>query len=37
VAQRFGPEKVERQDMLGSFINHGLTQPEAEIELVLQM
>lgn len=37
MAQRFGPEKVERQDMLGSFINHGLTQPEAEIELVLQM
>jgi len=37
VARRFGPEKETRQDMLGSFIHHGLTQREAEIEAVLQM
>jgi hypothetical protein len=37
VARRFGPEKEVKQDMIGSFIRHGLTQREAEIELVLQM
>ncbi|KAH0537755.1 hypothetical protein FGG08_005503 [Glutinoglossum americanum] len=37
VARRFGPERIERKDMLGSFISHGLSQREAEIEAVLQI
>ena len=37
VAERFGSEKVDRQDMLGSFLRHGLTQDEAESETVLQV
>jgi len=37
VAERFGPNKKENHDMLGSFIRHGLTQEEAESESVLQM
>lgn len=37
VAQRFGPEKQVHRDMLGSFINHGLTQEEAGSEILLQI
>ncbi|KAL4928037.1 cytochrome P450 [Aspergillus undulatus] len=37
VATRYGPHKKTRQDMLGSFIQHGLTQEEAEQETVLQI
>lgn len=37
VASRFGPDARKTQDMLGSFIRHGLTQEEAESEAVLQM
>jgi hypothetical protein len=36
-AERFRPNKKEERDMLGSFIRHGLTQREAQSELLLQM
>ncbi|KAL3425365.1 benzoate 4-monooxygenase cytochrome p450 [Phlyctema vagabunda] len=37
VAERFGENKVERKDMLGSFIRNGLTQEEAGSETLLQI
>lgn len=38
VGKRFGPNaETAGNDMLGSFIRHGLTQEEAESETVLQM
>ena len=37
VAERFGDDKKVKQDMLGSFLNHGLSQEEAESETVLQL
>lgn len=37
VGERFGPDKKTQQDMLGSFIRHGLTQEEVESETILQM
>ncbi|KAI9892091.1 MAG: hypothetical protein M1814_001797 [Vezdaea aestivalis] len=37
VGERFGPNAKSRQDMLGSFIRHGLTQKEAESETLLQI
>jgi hypothetical protein len=37
VAERFHAGKTDRRDMLGSFIRHGLTQKEAEVESTLQM
>jgi hypothetical protein len=37
VGERFGPNRKEANDMLGSFIHHGLNQEEAESETVLQM
>ena len=37
VEERFGPEKKVKQDMLGSFLNHGLSQKEAESETLLQL
>ena len=38
VAQRFGPHsKSVGNDMLGSFIRHGLNKEEAESETILQM
>lgn len=37
VAERYGPEKVVRRDMLESFVRHGLTQEEAESNSVLQV
>jgi hypothetical protein len=36
-AERFGPDKKVQKDMLGSFVAHGLTQKEAESEILLQM
>ncbi|KAK0640664.1 cytochrome P450 [Cercophora newfieldiana] len=36
-AERFGPDKKVQSDMLGSFIAHGLTQHEAEAEILLQL
>lgn len=37
VAERFGDDRKVKQDMLGSFLKHGLTQEEAESETVLQL
>jgi hypothetical protein len=37
VAERYGPDKKVNDDMLGSFVRHGLTQKEAESETLLQM
>lgn len=37
VGERFGPNKKEQMDMLGSFIRHGLTHEEAESESLMQM
>ncbi|KAK1979162.1 cytochrome P450 [Colletotrichum cereale] len=36
-AKRFGPDKKVQRDMLGSFVAHGLTQEEAESEILLQI
>lgn len=37
VQERFGHKQVVRQDMLGSFIRHGLTQSELESETLTQI
>lgn len=38
VGERFGPDaKGVENDMLGSFIRHGLTRVEAESETLLTM
>ena len=37
VSKRFGDDRKVKQDMLGSFLKHGLSQEEAESETVLQM
>ncbi|RDW80147.1 hypothetical protein BP6252_04785 [Coleophoma cylindrospora] len=37
VSERFGPDKKIQKDMLGSFVNHGLTQREAESETLMQI
>ena len=37
VGERFGPNKKVQRDMLGSFIAHGLTQDEAESEILVQV
>ena len=38
VGTRFGPDKIEQDnDMLGSFLRNGLTQREAESELLATM
>ncbi|KAL9624662.1 MAG: hypothetical protein Q9160_001016 [Pyrenula sp. 1 TL-2023] len=37
ISTRFGPDKKEQWDMLGSFVRHGLDQEEAESETVLQI
>ncbi|RDA94984.1 hypothetical protein CP533_0162 [Ophiocordyceps camponoti-saundersi (nom. inval.)] len=36
-AERFGPDKKVQRDMLGSFISRGLTQSEAESEILMQI
>ncbi|KAJ0336386.1 hypothetical protein KNSL1_013302 [Colletotrichum chrysophilum] len=35
--ERFGPNKKSEQDMLGSFVAHGLTEEEASSEILMQM
>lgn len=37
VAERFGPNKKVKQDMIGSLIAHGLTQREVQSETLLQI
>ena len=37
VSRRFEPHKIDRKDMLGSFLQHGLSRREAETEATLQM
>lgn len=37
ISQRFGPEKVVREDMTQSFIRHGLSQGEIEDDSLLQI
>ena len=36
VAERFGPNRKEKRDMLGSFVRHGLSQDEVESESLVQ-
>ncbi|PHH91604.1 hypothetical protein CDD83_11008 [Cordyceps sp. RAO-2017] len=36
-AERFGPDKKIERDMLGSFVARGLTQPEVESEILMQI
>lgn len=37
VAERFGPDKISRRDMLGSLVAHGLSQAELQRETVNQL
>lgn len=37
VAERFGPDKITRRDMLGSLVAHGLSQAELQRETVNQL
>ncbi|KAF2104466.1 cytochrome P450 [Rhizodiscina lignyota] len=37
VAERFGPDAKDRQDMLGAFVRHGLSQRQAESEVMFQL
>lgn len=37
VAERFGPNKIVRKDMLGSFLAHGLSQEQLESETLTQI
>ncbi|KAK6441577.1 hypothetical protein LTR95_002197 [Oleoguttula sp. CCFEE 5521] len=37
VQERFGPKPIVRQDMLGSFITHGLSQAQLESETLTQI
>ncbi|KAK2609238.1 hypothetical protein QQS21_002172 [Conoideocrella luteorostrata] len=36
-AERYGPQKKVQKDMLGSFVAHGLTNRQAESEILLQI
>ncbi|EOO00516.1 putative cytochrome p450 protein [Phaeoacremonium minimum UCRPA7] len=36
-AERFGPDKKVQKDMLGSFVAHGLTEQEAQSEILVQV
>jgi len=36
-AERFGPDKKVQNDMLGSFVAHGMTMEEAESEILMQI
>ena len=36
-AERFGPDRKVQKDMLGSFVARGLTQDEAESEILMQL
>ncbi|OLN95822.1 Pisatin demethylase 10 [Colletotrichum chlorophyti] len=35
--ERFGPSRKTKQDMLGAFVAHGLTQEEASSEILMQI
>jgi hypothetical protein len=35
--ERFGPDAKVRNDMLGSFVRHGLTEAETASEALLSM
>jgi hypothetical protein len=37
VRERFGAEKITRNDMLGSFIQQGLNKADTESESLVQM
>ena len=37
VGQRYGEKPIKRRDMLGSFVEHGIDQREAESESLVQM
>ncbi|TDZ23894.1 Cytochrome P450 monooxygenase lolP1 [Colletotrichum orbiculare MAFF 240422] len=37
VSKRYGPDAKDERDMLGAFVRHGLTQSEAEQEVLLQI
>lgn len=37
VSKRFDPDVAPQKDMLGSFLRHGLTQEQAESEIVLSL
>lgn len=37
VAERFGPDKIVRKDMLGSFLKNGLSQTQIEAESLIQI
>ncbi|KAH7327949.1 cytochrome P450 [Stachybotrys elegans] len=37
VAKRFGPKAEDKQDMLGSFVRHGVTQSQCEAEIPFQI
>ncbi|KAJ9142909.1 Benzoate 4-monooxygenase cytochrome P450 [Pleurostoma richardsiae] len=37
VAERYGSQKIDRPDMLGSFVRHGLSQKDAESESLVQI
>ncbi|KAK5654058.1 hypothetical protein OQA88_7736 [Cercophora sp. LCS_1] len=36
-AARYGPDAITKHDMLGSFVAHGLTQADAESEILVQI
>lgn len=36
-AQRFGPDRKVKKDMVGSFVRHGLSEREIQGEIILQM
>ncbi|KAH7034008.1 hypothetical protein B0J12DRAFT_582420, partial [Macrophomina phaseolina] len=37
VGERYGPNGMDRKDIMGSFVRHGLSQREAESEVLLQI
>ncbi len=37
VSERFQPDVAPRNDMLGSFLRHGLTQAQAESEITVSL
>jgi len=36
-AKRFGPDKKDQKDMIGSFVRHGLTEREIQGEILMQI
>ncbi|CAJ2502801.1 Uu.00g101950.m01.CDS01 [Anthostomella pinea] len=37
VGERFGPEAKDRQDMMGSFVRHGVPRRQCEAEVIFQI